>query len=123
MASRTTFWLNLRLTYGAWAMPLASPKYPFLLSVVNGAPGDPGLYALYEGDEILCIGVALAKGSSDTIRGCLLAHLQGGAGMGKMPTHYQWEISSDPLGRRAQYLARLGGTALDCEDAKPAAPT
>jgi len=97
-------------------MPLASPKYPFQAWAINGAPDDPGLYALYDGDEVICIGIALASMNADTIRGRLFAHLHSAAGT--KPTHYRWEISSNPLSLRARYLAYLGRAAMRCEDAK-----
>ena len=87
-------------------MSLASPKYPFKESAVVGAPADPGLYALYRGDTMICLGMAEGRGPSDTIRAKLLFHLNQAA-PAPLPTHYKWEITSDPAKRRAQYLRAL----------------
>jgi hypothetical protein len=99
-------------------MPLASPKYPFAEWAVEGAPEERGLYALYRGDTILCIGVAMGRGAHDTIRAGLLAHLAREANP-QAATHYKWEINRHPLERREQYLETLGQDVPRCEDAGP----
>ena len=91
-------------------MPLASPKYPFKHFAIAGAPDDPGLYALYREDEILCIGVATEK---ETIRARLLAHFNDGTQSGV--THYQWEISRNADDKREEYLRRLARRYPPCE--------
>lgn len=101
-------------------MPLASPRYAFTRTNVLGAPHDPGLYALYWNDELICIGVALARDADDGLRGRLLAHLHSAKGR---ISHYQWEINSNPLLRRTEYLTRLGRSALRCEDLETGSPT
>ena|SRR5688572_19701738 len=93
-------------------MPLASPRYAFTEWCVRGAPEDPGLYALYEGNTLLCIGVAY----QETIRAVLLALLHDPNLPSDLVTHYKWEISSNPL-RRVQHLKSLGSRALLCEEA------
>lgn len=97
-------------------MPLASPKYPFQDWALSGAPDDPGLYALYDGDQLLCIGVALGLDGSDTIRARLLSHHERN-GQGPAATHYKWEITSRPLQRRMEYMKRLERATLRCEEA------
>lgn len=97
-------------------MPLASPRYPFTEWAVAGAPDDPGIYALYEQDRLLCIGVALARDEHDTIRARLLAHLRAPNGASGT-THYKWEITRAPLQLRREYLQRLQRATLRCEDA------
>lgn len=78
---------------------LASPRYPFAAWAVKGAPEDPGVYALYAGQKLICIGVA--DGVRSTIRARLLGWLKRA---GDLPTitHYQWEISSRPEETRAR---------------------
>ena len=98
-------------------MPLASPRYPFTEWAVAGAPDDPGLYALYDHEKLLCIGVALARDASDTIRARLLAHFEASRPT-TSATHYKWEITRYPLRRRAEYLAALERDVLRCEDAQ-----
>lgn len=104
-----TFWHRKR------AMPLASPKYPFTDWAVAGAPEERGLYALYRNDAIICMGVAMGRGPDDTIRARLLAHMVANANPGEA-THYKWEITSNPLTKREQYLAALGQQVPRCED-------
>jgi hypothetical protein len=36
-------------------MPIASPRYAFNAVMVSGAPPDPGVYALWEGDELIYV--------------------------------------------------------------------
>lgn len=98
-------------------MPLASPKYPFKEFAIAGAPEDPGVYALYREDKILCIGVATEK---ETIRARLLAHFIGGAHQSGV-THYQWEISRNAHAKREEYLRRLAQRYPPCE-AHPVPP-
>jgi hypothetical protein len=96
-------------------MPLASPRYEFQPPILHGAPPDPGIYALYRGSELVCIGVAAATGVNDTLYGCLLAHWES-----KQPagiTHYQWEISRQPARARERYLRLLGRPLSDCKGA------
>lgn len=95
---------------------LASPRYPFVAWAVKGAPDDPGVYALYAGQKLVCIG--MADGVRLTIRGRLLALLKR-AGDFPAITHYQWEISSRPEETRARYLKELGGRAMDCDQFAP----
>jgi|SRR5687768_15806159 hypothetical protein len=94
-------------------MPLASPKYPFEEWAVKGAPDDPGVYALYRGSTLVCIGVAMGRGRDDHIRARLLEHLKANAhGI----TQYQWEITLTPLSLRAEYLGLLTKRLPSCEE-------
>jgi len=72
--------------------------------MVEGAPADPGVYALWENDELIYYG--RASGSVITIQVALLEHLSGRAGpCTQRATHYGWEISLEPAVREAQLLA------------------
>jgi hypothetical protein len=94
-------------------MPLASPRYPFEEWAVKGAPDDPGVYALYKNDTLICIGVAMARSTDDHIRARLLEHLKNNThGI----TQYQWEITLTPLSRRTEYLSVLTKRLPNCED-------
>lgn len=95
-------------------MPLASPKYPFDEWAVSGAPEEPGLYALYCGDELLCLGVASGRRADDTIRARLLAHLNGEAKRAGV-SHYKWEITGTPVKKRQEYLRALAQRLPSCE--------
>ena len=59
-------------------MPIASPRYAFNLDDDFGAPNDPGVFALWENDEIIYYGHA--RGESATIQSCLQQHLDGANG-------------------------------------------
>lgn len=39
-------------------MPIASPPYAFTQIVVSGAPDDPGVFVLWEDDELIYYGHA-----------------------------------------------------------------
>jgi hypothetical protein len=83
-------------------MPIASPRYAFNATMISGAPNDPGVYALWESDEIIYYGHA--RGASATIQSCLQQHLEGAGGCASGATHYGWEISANPPLREAQLL-------------------
>lgn len=82
-------------------MPIASPRYAFNATMVSGAPPDPGVFALWEREELIYYGRALGQGS--TIQSRLREHLEGG-GCTSRATHYGWEISSNPRSRDAELL-------------------
>jgi hypothetical protein len=69
--------------------------------MVSGAPGDPGVYALWENDELIYYGHA--RGGSVTIQSQLQHHLER-AGCTARATHYGWEISANPPVREAELL-------------------
>jgi hypothetical protein len=83
-------------------MPIASPRYAFTPTMVSGAPEDPGVYALWENDELIYYGHARSAGV--TIRSCLREHLAGGNDCTRNATHYGWEISANPPQREAELL-------------------
>ena len=79
--------------------------------MVADAPETAGVYALWDGDTLLCL--SHAQGGGDTVRERLAAHLaHAEAGHGPFPTHYSWEICRNPLEREAEARAELG-----CQDA------
>ena len=79
-------------------MPIASPRYAFNAVMVSGAPPDPGVFALWEGDELIYYG--RAQGSA-TIQSCLQGYLDDAAAR---ITHYGWEITVNPRVREAELL-------------------
>jgi hypothetical protein len=83
-------------------MPIGSPRYAFTLAMVEGAPPDPGVYALWQGEELIFYGRAL--GGETTIQSCLRAHLEAGAACASGATHYGWEITAHPRQREAELL-------------------
>ena len=85
-------------------MPFGGGRYRFTSSMVEGAPVDPGVYALWEADELIYYG--RAPGSLISIQAALFEHLSGRAGpCTQRATHYGWEISIDPAAREAELLA------------------
>jgi hypothetical protein len=97
-ANRSTAAVNL----GLKKMPIASPRYAFNATMVSGAPPDPGVFALWERDELIYYGRALGRGA--TIQSSLRQHLEGADGCTARATHYGWEITSNPRVREAELL-------------------
>ena len=83
-------------------MPIASPRYALTRTMVSGAPADPGVYALWENDELIYYGHA--RGAGATIQSCLRQHLSGTNSCTARATHYGWEISANPPAREAELL-------------------
>ncbi|HEY1287210.1 MAG TPA: hypothetical protein VGF58_02725 [Burkholderiales bacterium] len=83
-------------------MPIASPRYAFNAVMVAGAPPDPGVFALWENDELIYYGRALGSGA--TIQSRLREHLETGAHGTAGATHYGWEIAANPRVREAELL-------------------
>jgi hypothetical protein len=75
------------------ATPEPSQRYKFTRIVLQGAPDEPGVYALWDGDEVVYYGRGTA------IRSSLLDHLERTAA-----THYSWEVCGDPATREAELL-------------------
>ena len=80
-------------------MPINDPLYRFAPALVQAAPGNAGIYALWQDGELIYLG----RGAS--IRESLLDHLQRrvcpcAAGA----THYSWELSLQPATREAEIL-------------------
>ena len=85
-------------------MPFGGGRYRFTRSMVEGAPADPGVYALWEADELIYYG--RASGNLISIQSALLEHLSGRAGFcTSRATHYGWEIILDPAARETELLA------------------
>ena len=70
--------------------------------MVAGAPEDPGVYALWENDELFYYGHT--RSANVTIRSRLLEHLGGRDECTRNATHYGWEISTNPAQREADLL-------------------
>ena len=83
-------------------MPIASPRYALNATMVDGAPPDPGIYALWEHEELIYFGHALGIGA--TIQSCLREHLERRDPCSGGATHYGWEITSNPAARGAELL-------------------
>ena len=83
-------------------MPIASPRYALITSMVSGAPADPGVYCLWENEELIYYGHA--RGGSETIQSCLKQHLAGNNTCTARATHYGWEIAASPPAREADLV-------------------
>jgi len=79
-------------------MPIASPRYAFTATMVSGAPPDPGVFALWEGEELIYYGRA------HNIQSQLQAHHARADACTARATHYGWEISGNPPMREAGLL-------------------
>ena len=73
--------------------PEPSQRYKLTRIVLQGAPDEPGIYTLWDGDEVVYYGRAA------TIRTRLLEHLEK-----TRATHYSWEVCADPATREAELL-------------------
>ena len=86
-------------------MALGRSRWPFRETLVLDAPEHAGLYALWDEERIIELGIA--PGGDDTIRSRLLALLQRCGEGGRAPSHYSWEITSRPSERLRQVLPAL----------------
>jgi hypothetical protein len=84
-----------------WLNGAAGPgrRYRFKRIVISGAPEDAGVYALWDGEEVVYYG--RADGGASTIRSRLLDHYYEAA---RRATHYSWELCKDPVAREAELL-------------------
>ena len=86
-------------------MALANRHWTFSPLVVSGAPEEPGVYALFEDDELIYYGCAV-QGS--TIRAALQEIMtrvhDGRAGCLQRVNRYTWEITYRPRLREAELL-------------------
>lgn len=74
-------------------------RYRFSRVVIAGAPEDQGVYALWDGEELIYYG----RGG---IRARLMDHFHGLLNpLTRRATHYGWEICKDPAAREAELLA------------------
>jgi predicted GIY-YIG superfamily endonuclease len=80
-------------------VPLGKPRYPFTRRMIDGAPGDAGVYLLYAGARVLYIGRAA------DLRARLQQHLEGAVcECSRLATHYSWEIVLQPQVRELELL-------------------
>jgi hypothetical protein len=83
-------------------------KWAFKPSMVADAPDTAGIYALWNGDQLLFVG--RAGGGEDTLQARLTDHLEHAAsGSAPAPTHYSWEIC-DPRERLPQLDLHASGS-------------
>ena len=86
------------LRHGA---PEPSRRYKFNRIVLAGAPDEPGVYALWLGEELIYYGKASGGNAGRaTIRSRLMEHFHNQVDA----THYSWEISREPGARESELL-------------------
>lgn len=84
---------------------LSLPRYPFKRAMIEHAPDDAGVYALFDGEELIYLGNASDELS---IRSSLLLHQDGALGPCTMKaTTYTWEIARLPKLRARELLAQF----------------
>jgi hypothetical protein len=92
-------------------MPIANRHWTFNPLVLSGAPEEPGVYALFEGDEVVYYGCAL---QGATIRSALHEILErvnaGRGGCLRSVDRYTWEINYRPRLREAELLREFERT-------------
>src|SRR3954465_15256631 len=87
------------------AMPIANRHWTFSSLVVSGAPAEPGVYALFEDEEIAYYGCALQGSTIQSALNELLTRVPAGPGGCLQPVNpFPWEISYRPRLREAQLL-------------------
>ena len=83
-------------------MAIFEKKWVFASSVIEHAPDEPGVFALWQAGELIYVGRAAVGG----IRRALLEHIKGRHGACSLgATHYSWEISLWPSLRESEVLA------------------
>jgi hypothetical protein len=86
-------------------MPISNRHWSFNPMVVSGAPDEPGVYALYEDEEVIYYGCAV---HGSTIQSALFEILtrvrDGQGGCLQRVTRYTWEITPRPRLREAELL-------------------
>jgi len=80
-----------------------SRRYKLHRIVLAGAPNEPGVYALWQDDELIYYGRAFGGA---TIRSRLMEHYEKQIGA----THYSWEISREPASRERELLLQYQET-------------
>lgn len=90
------------------AMPINGKRYPFVEYAVAGAPPDPGVFALWEDDELIYIGAALGEGA--TLQSMLKEHLAGAFPCTRTATHYSWELARNVKTLEQQVLWDFRGS-------------
>lgn len=83
-------------------VPIRSPKYKLAKAMVDNAPDAEGVFGLWQDEELIYVGRALA---SATIRGRLREYLDAPPPCTRGATHYSWELSLRPAVREAEILA------------------
>lgn len=84
------------------AMAIRSPKWLVLATLVAIAPDTPGVFELWDDDEIVFVGATRTDRS--TLRTELVHEL---LESGRDATHFSWEITYAPAARERELLAEF----------------
>ena len=82
------------------AMAIRGPKWLVIAALVTMAPDTPGVFELWEEDELVFVGST----HNSTLRDQLVRDLLEGA---SDATHFSWEITFDPGQRERELLAEF----------------
>jgi len=82
-------------------MAIRSPKWLVITALVTLAPDTPGVFELWDGDEIVYVG---ATRRTETLRTQLESEV---AAHAAEATHFSWEITFHPEARIQQLLAEF----------------
>lgn len=84
-------------------MGIKGSRQSFSMIGISGAPQEPGVFVLWDGDEIIYIGRTV--GRLATIKSVLTDHCLGVCGQcTQRATHYAWEQASNPGSREMELL-------------------
>ena len=83
------------------SMGIRSPKWLVLAALVVASPDTPGVYELWDDEELLRIGIADKRRTLREVLTRELLEEQVAA------THFRWEISFDPTTRQRELIAEL----------------
>jgi hypothetical protein len=81
-------------------MAIRSPKWLIIAALVTMAPDTPGVFELWEDDELVFVGST----RNSTLRSELVHELLEDR---NDATHFSWEITYDPAGRERELLAEF----------------
>lgn len=82
-------------------MAIRSPKWLVLAALVVATPDTPGVYELWDDDELMYVGA-----TRDSLRRELVERLLEHE---SAATHFSWEITYEPEARERELLAELDG--------------
>ncbi|HYR35377.1 MAG TPA: hypothetical protein VEQ87_13875 [Burkholderiales bacterium] len=82
------------------AMAIRGPRWLIIAALVTMAPDTPGVFELWEDDELVFVG----SSRNSTLRIQLVHEL---LESGSDATHFSWEITFDPAARERELLAEF----------------
>ena len=83
-------------------MPVRSPKWFILSSLLVASPDTPGVIELWDGEDLVYVGVA-----RESIRQQLAHDLLGQHAWTGRTTHFGWEINYHPSARMRELLSEF----------------